>query len=339
MASQSDHACGRATDFGRTRRIASRCCPGLVDLRGNVRKDTRTIRLLHRADVSAVQHSRAACSTGRRSARRSARTSRRSRAPTRRSSTWPRPTPRASSTLGPLPAGDVSRSRADRPELESHARPEREVGHGRRERRQRAAGHRARCDRARFDAAAVSRTSRAIDSVTLRVTFDKPLDPCSRAAAGADSTAARRIRRSSRSRAFSGRASLRPGDRRERSRSPTRCAAPPTRRARRRHAPTAAAASADARRGRRAPPPPPKPRLPAARSRNRRHALRRRRRSAPASYVVTARGMRNLLGQREGHDAHVHRRRSRRRATRPQRARADSARRPPAVPPTRPPPR
>ena len=203
-----------------------------------------------------------------------------------------------------------------------------------RERRQRAAGRRARRDRARFDAAALSEHHRRSTASQLRITFDKPLDPFlalqpalirlqkrgffaagGRAASSGKEPTIRRRRRAQQVADSLRRAAD------YRSRPAARPTPPP-------------APDADARRGRcDAPPPPPKPRLPAPdrgivvtvspTTPLRPGHLRRHR----ARHAQPPRS-------REGHDAHVYRHAGPRCPTRPQRARADSARRPPAVPPT-----
>ena len=78
--------------------------------------------------------------------------------------------------VGPLASGHVPRARHDRPESQSQAGPQRGVGHGA---RRRAAGRRrSSCSPRR--ATRCRRASQAValsDSVTLRVTFDRLLDP------------------------------------------------------------------------------------------------------------------------------------------------------------------
>ena len=151
--------------------------PGLVDLRGNVRKDGDDDRVLDGRDVSAVSiHGRVFDWAAQRPVNGAyieaiLRTDTTRRVPRRDRHR------RASSTSGRCRrARTLVRALIDQ-NNEPDARPEREVGHAYRHASRHASARRAAEPSSAIRRRRRSTTSRALDSVTLRVTFDKPLDP------------------------------------------------------------------------------------------------------------------------------------------------------------------
>ena len=201
--------------------------------------------------------------------------------------------------------GHLPRARADRPERQSHASTAARSG-------TRSRSHVDDCRVRRIELDAIERDSTPpnienvtpIDSVTLRVTFDKPLDPATAAATGAVPSAARRFVAARGRRASNGR---RIDVRRRRdkpSADSTRAAPTPTTHAPSRHrrgehdaAPPAAIAGADVAGAHAAPPPPPKPKSPPPDRGDRHHAVADDAARRPARVLVSRHAaLRNLVG-------------------------------------------
>ena len=186
--------------------------PGLADLRGNVRKEGAIDHLLDRSDDSAIRHHGRRIRLGG-AAHRAQRVHRgdvavRHHAQVRRRERHHR-------TFRDRAVGHrhVSRSRADRPELEPSSRSKREVGHDRRARDRRAPGGGARRDRARFDAPAAHQRERRRQRDAPRRVRQVPR-PGAAAAAGAHRSSRPPIRLDCRSTACNGRpGSTPPGER------------------------------------------------------------------------------------------------------------------------------